>query len=120
MPTGTELRNKITMGEVGYNELRENRLTYGQVLDKYDTWKGQAAESTMKGGVRKLARPKDQTVRNPTVNAAGIRAMRRAFPNCKDKKATILWTQVKAAVFAETGKSYGSALLHTTWEDLDR
>lgn len=118
-PIDTNLRDRICMGEVDGRKVRATRLTYDQVFSKYTAWQGHVSVSTMRGQVRKQVLPPDQRRRNPVIDGENVTALLKVVPNCTDSKGNISWTQVKEAVLAETGDSFGSAALHTKWSELN-
>lgn len=119
-PINLQLRSQLIRAETDAHSLRSTseRLTYRQVLQKYDTWDrdGGLSRSTMRYHNRKFTNPVRDRVAK--FKRRHIGALRRAVPLSQDAQGRVAWKKVCEAVQRDTDKKFGLATLGKRWEKM--
>lgn len=111
------LKGEIVFAETDAQKKRITRLTYKQVIEKYDAWVG-ANHNSLRGQVRNMLLPPEQRPRNPQLGPKHVRALKEAVEACTDHKGNIRWIEVKAFVKEKTDGVFGVVKLKDTWTNL--
>ncbi|CAN8098506.1 unnamed protein product [Discula destructiva] len=129
-PIELQLRGDIVHAELDNYKRRpeEQRLSYREILEKYDQWnvddsrdgrqKGVVA-SSLRGYNRRYNVPdRSHLERIPTWTQQHLDALRRAVPQARRHKGMISWTTVRGLVRKDTGRAFGPATLSAKWKEI--